>query len=93
MKYYGKFCIVCGRRIPELSLRRRTCSDFCRNRYKCGYAPYRNFVKLPYDDLTEIQEEAQKNGMSYGKYMALKHQQETNAIKNRDRRKEERVCR
>lgn len=73
MRYYGKFCVVCGRRIPELSLRRRTCSEFCRSRYKCGYAPYKNYTALPYDDLTSLQEEAHERGMSYGKYMAMKY--------------------
>ena len=73
MKYNGKFCIVCGRRIPELSLRRRTCSEFCRSRYKCGYAPYKDCTELPHDDLTSIQEEAEKKGMTYGKYMATQN--------------------
>lgn len=76
MRYYGKFCIVCGRRIPELSLRRRTCSDFCRARYNCGYAPYKRYSALPYDDLTSIQEDAHKVGMSYGKYMAMKYEKQ-----------------
>ena len=76
MRYYGKFCIVCGRRIPELSLRRRTCSDFCRARYNCGYAPYKRYSALPYDDLTSIQEDAHKMGMSYGKYMAMKYEKQ-----------------
>lgn len=73
MRYYGKFCVVCGRRIPELSLRRRTCSEFCRARKKCGYAPYINYTQLPYDDLTALQEEAHSAGMSYGKLMAAKY--------------------
>ena len=81
MEYYGKFCIVCGRRIPELSLRRRTCSEFCRSRYKCGYAPYKHCTRLPYDDLTGLQEEAHKQGMRYGKYMALKYEQERKQIR------------
>ena len=34
-----KFCVVCGRKIPELSRRRSVCSDFCRRRKKSGYAP------------------------------------------------------
>ncbi len=76
MRYYGKFCIVCGRRIPELSLRRRTCSDFCRSRYNCGYAPYKRYSALPYEDLTSIQEDAHKMGMSYGKYMAMKYEKQ-----------------
>lgn len=70
MEYQGKFCVVCGRRIPELSLRRRTCSDFCRRRKKAGYAPYIDCPELPYDDLTLLQQQAQASGMSYGKYMA-----------------------
>lgn len=65
-----KFCVVCGRRIPELSFRRRVCSDFCRARKKAGYAPYINYTEPPFDDLTEFQKEAQKKGMSYGKYVA-----------------------
>lgn len=77
MKYYGKFCIVCGRRIPQLSLRKSTCSEYCRRRYKSGYAPYKNCKELPYDyDLTSIQQEAQKRGMSYGKYVAMKYEKE-----------------
>lgn len=72
MQYNGKFCIVCGRRIPELSLRKKTCSEFCRSRSKCGYAPYKDCTELPYDDLTSIQEEAQSAGMTYGKYMATR---------------------
>ena len=82
MRYYGKFCIVCGRRIPELSLRRRICSDFCRSRYNCGYAPYKRYSALPYDDLTSIQEDAHKMGMSYGKYVAMKYE---NQIKRAER--------
>lgn len=86
MKYYGKFCIVCGRRIPELSLRTRTCSEFCRSRYKCGYAPYKDCTELPYDDLTSIQEEAERNGMSYGKYVAMKYKQEKVQEKESEKR-------
>lgn len=89
MRYYGKFCIVCGRRIPELSLRRRTCSEFCRSRYKCGYAPYSNFKVLPYNDLTELQQNAQAAGMSYGKYMAMKSAREEALI----RKEGGKVCR
>ena len=70
MEYEGKFCVVCGRRIPELSRRKKTCSDFCRRRKKCGYAPYLGHDKLPYDDLTALQQQAHSKGMSYGKYMA-----------------------
>ena len=65
-----KFCVVCGRKIPELSLRRRVCSDFCRRRKKSGYAPYINYDKPPFEDLTQLQQKAQAAGMSYGKYMS-----------------------
>lgn len=65
-----KFCVVCGRRIPELSLRRRVCSDFCHRRKKSGYAPYLNYTFPPFSDVTEIQIKAQEKGMSYGKYVA-----------------------
>ena len=64
-----KFCVVCGRKIPELSLRRRLCSDFCRRRKKSGYAPYINCTEPPFNDLTELQQKAQEKGMSYGQYM------------------------
>lgn len=66
-----KFCVVCGRRIPQLSLRKVTCSEFCRARKKCGYAPYINYTKPPFDDLTMLQQKAHRAGMSYGKYVAL----------------------
>ena len=65
-----KFCVVCGRRIPSLSQRRVTCSDFCRAKKKRGFAPYANYTVPPFADLTEFQKEAQKKGMSYGKYVA-----------------------
>ena len=65
-----KFCVVCGRRIPELSLRRRVCSDFCRKRTMRGYAPYLNCTEPPFSKLTEMQMEASEKGMSYGKYVA-----------------------
>ena len=65
-----KFCVVCGRRIPELSLRRRICSDFCYRRKKSGYAPYINYTLPPFSEVTEIQIKAQEKGMSYGKYVA-----------------------
>ena len=65
-----KFCIVCGRRIPELSLRRKVCSDFCRRRYKSGYTPFINFKNPPFSELTEMQMKASEKGMSYGQYVA-----------------------
>jgi hypothetical protein len=65
-----KFCVVCGRRIPELSLRKTTCSKFCYKRRKSGFAPFLNCEFPPYKDLTDYQKEAQKKGMSYGQYVA-----------------------
>ena len=66
-----KFCVVCGRRIPELSLRKITCSKACYKRKKGGYAPYTDYKKPPYEDLTALQQKAQEKNMSYGKYMAM----------------------
>ena len=67
-----KFCVVCRRTIPELSMRRKPCSDFCLRRKKCGYAPYLHYKKPPYEDLTRLQKKAHSMGMSYGKYMAYR---------------------
>lgn len=77
MENQVKFCVVCGRRIPEISMRRKTCSDFCRRRKRCGYAPYINYKKPPYEDLTRLQQEAQEKGMSYGKYMSYLYSKES----------------
>ena len=77
MKSEVKFCVVCGRRIPEISMRRKTCSDFCQRRKRCGYAPYINYKKPPYEDLTRLQQQAHEKGMSYGKYMAMKYKKES----------------
>jgi hypothetical protein len=74
---------VCGRRIPELSLRKTTCSDFCRSRYKSGYTPYKNCKEAPFDDLTLLQQKAHEAGMSYGKYMAMKYGKENNDEKRK----------
>lgn len=76
VKKREKFCVVCGKRIPESSLRKTTCSEFCRSRYKCGYTPYKNCKKPPFDDLTTLQQKAHKEGMSYGKYMAMKYRKD-----------------
>lgn len=70
MEQKEKFCIVCGRTIPALSKRKVTCSEPCRRRYKCGYAPYKDYEKPPFGELTRYQKEAQKKGMSYGQYVA-----------------------
>lgn len=76
MERKTKFCVVCGRRIPELSLRKVTCGKFCYRRKKGGYAPYINYKVQPYDDLTLLQKKAQEMGISYGKYMALRGEME-----------------
>lgn len=70
MKNEVKFCVVCGRKIPEISMRRKTCSNFCARRKKGGYAPYLFYKNPPYEDLTSIQKKAQNASMSYGKYVA-----------------------
>lgn len=67
-----KFCYVCGRRIPELSMRRTTCSPLCSMRKKNGYAPYKKHEKPPYDDITAVQQKAQAMGLSYGQYVAMR---------------------
>lgn len=68
-----KFCVVCGRRIPELSMRKKTCGILCARKKKSGYAPYINYDRPPYEDLTNLQQMAHKAGMSYGKFMASRH--------------------
>ena len=73
-----KFCVVCGRKIPELSMRKRTCSVFCAKRKKAGYAPYINCDKPPFSDLAEMQRKAAEKGMSYGQYVAMKQKEEGN---------------
>ena len=69
-----KICVVCGRRIPDLSIRKTTCDEFCRKRYKAGYAPYKGCTEPPFNDLTAVQKEAQRLGMSYGEYVSMKSQ-------------------
>jgi hypothetical protein len=72
-----KFCVVCGRTIPELSLRKVTCSERCRARKKCGYAPFIDYTEPPlhrFNDLTAVQKLAANAGMSYGKYVALDYE-------------------
>ena len=67
----GKWCIVCGRKIPELSKRKKTCGDACRQKAKRGFAPYRNCTSPPKLSLSDVQMQAQAKGMSYGKYVAM----------------------
>ena len=71
-----KFCVVCGKRIPELSLRKITCGKACYTKKKQGYAPYLEYKKPPYEDLTALQKKAQECNMSYGKYMATYRKEE-----------------
>ena len=72
-----KFCVVCGRIIPALSMRRTTCSRRCSARKKAGYAPYADCKEPPLDrchDLTVVQQLAHAAGLSYGKYVALDYE-------------------
>lgn len=72
-----KFCIVCGRRIPESSNRRKICSNRCANRRR---VLNRNGEAAPYEfnkeppiaaySLGEIQRRARLAGMSYGQFMS-----------------------
>lgn len=73
MKDRVKFCVVCGRIIPELSQRKVTCSERCRARKKSGYAPFIDYTEPPlhrFEDLTTVQMLAAKAGLSYGQYVA-----------------------
>lgn len=79
-----KFCVVCGRIIPEMSLRKVVCGERCRARKKSGYAPFIDYTEPPlhrFDDLTAVQKLAAEAGMSYGKYVAMDY----------ERRKDEKI--
>lgn len=72
-----KFCIVCGKRIPECSNRHKICSERCARRRKNltrkGMAAPYEYAKEPpiaYYSLGEIQKRASAAGLSYGKYMS-----------------------
>lgn len=67
----GKWCVVCGRKIPELSKRRSTCSEACLKKSKRGIRPYLNCDAPPKLTLTDIQKQAHEHGLSYGQYVAL----------------------
>lgn len=73
MNNSGKFCIVCGRSIPDASSRKTICSEACRIRYKRGDTPFKGYKGPIRDALTEAQQAAAKLGMSYGQYMAMKY--------------------
>lgn len=75
-----KFCIVCGRKIPESSNRHKICSERCarkrKNLTRSGLAaPYEYAQEPPiaYYSLGELQKRAMAEGMSYGKYMSKLH--------------------
>lgn len=68
-----KFCIVCGRRIPKTSERRKLCGIACEQSRRRGYAPYIKMKAPPFDELTQLQQKAQAQNMSYGQYMAAKY--------------------
>ncbi len=73
----AKFCIVCGRKIPESSNRHKICSERCarkrKNLARNGKpAPYEYASEPPitYYSLGEIQRRAMAEGLSYGQYMS-----------------------
>lgn len=75
-----KFCIVCGRKIPENSNRHKLCSERCRlkRRYLARRglpAPYEDAKEPPISaySLGEIQKRAMAAGLSYGQYMSRVH--------------------
>ncbi len=75
-----KFCIVCGKRIPECSNRHKICSDRCarkrKNLARQGLAaPYEYATEPPIASYTlgEIQKRAMAAGLSYGQYMSRVH--------------------
>ncbi len=75
-----KFCIVCGRKIPECSNRHKICSERCakkrKNLTRNGLpAPYEYATEPPitYYSLGEIQRRARAEGLSYGQYMSRMH--------------------
>ncbi len=72
-----RFCIVCGRRLPTNSMRRKLCSDRCalrrRQLHRHGQAcPFEDCTEPPLQSKTlgEINAEARKLHMTYGQYMA-----------------------
>lgn len=51
---------------------------FLENHQKWGFAPFLNYTEPPFSELTEIQLEAQKKGMSYGQYVASLQREDKN---------------
>lgn len=75
-----KFCIVCGKRIPDMSSRHKICTERCarkrRNLSRNGQAAPFEFAKEPPIEaysLGEIQRRASAAGMSYGAFMSSVH--------------------
>ncbi len=71
-----KFCIVCGKRIPECSSRHKICSNRCarkrKNLARHGMAaPYEYAAEPPIASYTlgELNKRAADMGLSYGQYM------------------------
>ena len=72
-----KFCIVCGKRIPECSSRHKICSNRCarkrKNLARHGMAaPYEYATEPPIASysLGELERRAAAVGLSYGQYMS-----------------------
>lgn len=72
-----KFCIVCGKRIPECSNRHKLCSRRCarkrKNLARQGMAaPYEYADEPPLASysLGELERRAMEAGLSYGQYMS-----------------------
>ncbi len=75
-----KFCIVCGKKIPESSNRHKICSDRCQLKRKYlsrrgMAAPYEYASEPPMSaySLGEIQKRARAAGLSYGQFMSRVH--------------------
>ncbi len=75
-----KFCIVCGKRIPENSSRHKICSNRCSLKRKLlsrkgQPAPYEYAKEPPIEaySLGELQRRARAEGLSYGQYMSRIH--------------------
>ncbi len=72
-----KWCIVCGKRIPECSPRLKVCSKHCalrrKNLSRHGLsAPYEYVTEPPIQSFTlaEINAEARAPRLTYGQYVA-----------------------
>ena len=75
-----KFCIVCGRRSPEDSSRKKICSKECDRRHRTYTrhgqpAPFEYCTEPPIQShsLGEINAAAMAEGLSYGQYILKLH--------------------